>query len=243
MQGQDGTVKVGCSAMPEERAKTIEAQSGKKIIRRYVTDKCSNHFEVESIAHKTLSKYRLMGEWFSCDFEVAVNAVCEAFTVAARFNFEDSKRKQKENEKFAEDMVRAFYPELFEDESSPSDKLDLNRWIPEKKDEGPIKEFLQDMYKSTIEDCGAEEAEEYINLLSKIESVGVTKCKDEIQGVFCDFFYAVDGEVDTYYCDWPQILNLMALTILKNDNSLLASHPTKVSWRDPLPCLTLTNMV
>lgn len=228
LQSQDGTVKVGCSAMPEGRAKTIEAQSGKKIIKKYVTDKCSNHFEVESVAHKTLSKYRLMGEWFGCDFEVAVSAVCEAFATVAKFNFEDSQKSQKENEKFAEELVRAFYPELFEDESKPSDKLDLNRWVPEKKDEGLIKEFLQEMCESTIEDCGTEEAQEYINLLSKIDSVGVTKCKDEIQSLLCDFFYAVDGEIDCYYCDWPQIRSLMALTILKTD-ILLASLPAKVS--------------
>lgn len=67
-----GRVKIGHTTRPHSRMQAIETAIGLSIARSFVTPKFKAYTEAESRAHKLLDKYRGRGEWFSCDYELAV---------------------------------------------------------------------------------------------------------------------------------------------------------------------------
>lgn len=109
------------------------------------------------------------------------------------------------------------FRELFqiEIEDDPKNRLDLDRWEPSEADTFAIARFLMDAYHGTLETADKEAAQEYMDLYNEVRKKGVLACKDAIQGVLCDYFWAVDGEIEEYYKNCPDILEMMNLTILK----------------------------
>jgi hypothetical protein len=73
-----GRVKVGHTTRPSARMQAIETAIGLSIARSYVTPKFKAYTEAESRSHKLLDKYRGRGEWFTCDFDLAV-VVAQAY--------------------------------------------------------------------------------------------------------------------------------------------------------------------
>ena len=67
-----GRVKIGHTTRPKTRMQAIEAAIGLSIARSYVTPRFKAFTEAEHRAHKLLDKYRGRGEWFTCDYELAV---------------------------------------------------------------------------------------------------------------------------------------------------------------------------
>lgn len=214
-QNEIGLVKIGCSKNVSKRKKTLETQSGKRAIGFYCTSGCSNQYKVEQVAHRTLKKCRVEGEWFKCDFETAVQAVNDAFLSTAEFDFISKEKADEDAKNSAKEFVKKFYPDLFSDDTDPKDKLDLDKWEPSDVDKEPILAFLLNWYKGTLEAAGPEEAEEYISLYNEVIGKGIPACKDKIQGVLCDIFWAVDGEIEEYYKGDEDLIKMMNLTILK----------------------------
>ena len=67
MQDADSRIKIGKSVEPEKRLKSIQTGQGRKVslIREYRYPNEDTAFTVESSLHRRLSRFRLMGEWFS----------------------------------------------------------------------------------------------------------------------------------------------------------------------------------
>lgn len=70
-----GRVKIGHTTRPHSRMQAIETAIGLSIDRSFVTPKFKAFTETEHRSHKLLDKYRGRGEWFNCDFDLAVVVV------------------------------------------------------------------------------------------------------------------------------------------------------------------------
>lgn len=220
LQSEEGPVKVGCSKNVRFRAHTVETISGRKIVCVWHTKVCSNYNFVEKQAHKYLDEHRTIGEWFNCDFNIAKAAVSNAFEKFAEFDFQTKEEAERRAEEAVKYFAKKFLPELSYNKQAPSERLDLERWIPSENDKGIVMQFLMDAYTGTMECADEEAAQEYIDLYKKVEKDGVCSCKGEIQGVVCDYFWAVDGEIEEYYKGDNSILEIMNLTILKEPVSV-----------------------
>lgn len=218
-QSEDGPVKVGCSKDVRVREHTIQTSSGRKITNVWHTEDCSNYNFVEKQAHKLLKNYRTIGEWFDCDFNTAKAAVSNVFKKFAEFNFQTNEEAERQAKETAEYFAKKFLPELFYNEQVPSEMLDLERWVPSENDKGIVMQFLMDAYVGTLECADEESAQEYIDLYRQVENDGICSCKDEIQGIVCEYFWAVDGKIETFYKGCTNILEVMSLTIIKEPMS------------------------
>lgn len=78
LQSASGLVKVGVSGNLHQRISALEQASGLKITKSISFPPSSVSFLVEKKSHELLSKYRQVGEWFSCSFDGAVRAVKRA---------------------------------------------------------------------------------------------------------------------------------------------------------------------
>lgn len=72
-------VKIGVSKNIIKRISAIEGASGYKIVDYFITEKCSNSYEIEHMAHQYFRDNRLFGEWFKVDFNNAVSVVKELY--------------------------------------------------------------------------------------------------------------------------------------------------------------------
>lgn len=220
IQSLTGLVKVGCSKDVERRKRAIENSSGTKILKVWDTEECSNYFQVERESHKVIHEFRIIGEWFNCSFDVAVFAVAESFEKFAEFNFVTDEDEEKQVNESLEKLERLLYPEHFEEED-PYDMIDLDSWIPVETDEKDILDFVMGGYLCALECKDEEKSQEYMGLYNKIKIEGIVSCKGDIQEIFCDYFWSVNGEIERYYSDYPDIIRLMYLTILKKPVDLL----------------------
>lgn len=83
---ENGNVKIGVSKNVEKRISAIKGASGYKIKDCFVTEKCSNAFEIEKMAHEYFKEKRLFGEWFKADFKEAVDVVKSLHENFSRFS-------------------------------------------------------------------------------------------------------------------------------------------------------------
>ena len=70
---EDGSVKIGMSINPEQRIKSISASNQSKLTRKWISNAVSDFQKLEFKAHNHFKKFRLNGEFFSVNFDVAVN--------------------------------------------------------------------------------------------------------------------------------------------------------------------------
>ena len=73
----DGLVKIGCSINVEFRLKTIEGQSGRSLVEFHCVEfeMRSEATKAESEIFKELESFRLNGEWFDVDYQLAKDKV------------------------------------------------------------------------------------------------------------------------------------------------------------------------
>lgn len=72
IKAEDGAVKIGISTKPDGRIDTIEAMSGRPIVRKFVSPAMPDYDMLEKVMHVHFAKYRIAGEWFGIDFDAAV---------------------------------------------------------------------------------------------------------------------------------------------------------------------------
>lgn len=71
-----GAVKVGVSKSPKERLEKISFQSGRKLVDFDVVKvESGSAFKIESKVKRSLKKYLLNGEFFSCSYQLAKEKV------------------------------------------------------------------------------------------------------------------------------------------------------------------------
>lgn len=78
---EDGLlVKIGISKHPRFRMATLQAETGKPLILAFQSKPRPRYLatRVEKKAHELMAEWRHHGEWFSCDDEMAIDAVHRA---------------------------------------------------------------------------------------------------------------------------------------------------------------------
>ncbi|WP_409266802.1 GIY-YIG nuclease family protein [Massilia sp. BHUDP2] len=70
-----GLIKVGQSAEPAKRLKTIAGYVGCPDLKSWVSPRVCEYKRLERESHAKLSEWRIAGEWFNCSMELAVAAV------------------------------------------------------------------------------------------------------------------------------------------------------------------------
>lgn len=73
--GDGPKIKIGKSASPEARTKTLVNICGIKNPKVFISNECSSMSQKESLCHKYYSQLRVHGEWFYAPFSDAVEAV------------------------------------------------------------------------------------------------------------------------------------------------------------------------
>lgn len=68
-------VKVGCSATPQRRIKTLSKTLGLINPKLYVSAKCYKHYDYEKVIHCELGNKRKSGEFFNVSFTDAVKVI------------------------------------------------------------------------------------------------------------------------------------------------------------------------
>lgn len=86
MQSDSGQIKIGISKNVKKRKKSLENSGFMKITNYYKTRPCSNPFEIERAMHKHFEKFRLRGEWFSCEAGDAITVLDNVFSEMAKFD-------------------------------------------------------------------------------------------------------------------------------------------------------------
>lgn len=83
LMNENSLVKIGTSANPNERKSRIETMSGYEVVNIYQSELCWNPYRIEAAAHKYFSNHRKQGEWFSVDFNDAVDIVKQLYEISA----------------------------------------------------------------------------------------------------------------------------------------------------------------
>jgi len=72
IQKKNKLVKIGISKNPEKRINAIETHNGEQSVKKFVSKKLLNYMEVEKKMHNYFKDFRVRGEWFNVDFDLAV---------------------------------------------------------------------------------------------------------------------------------------------------------------------------
>src|SRR5574343_13539 len=90
-------IKIGRTKNPEKRIRAISTQSGFCPINVWISKESINFKEMEIEAHKVLSKYRIIGEYFDFDFLCATQLIGSLeFIAVTDLDNETAIRKEKE---------------------------------------------------------------------------------------------------------------------------------------------------
>lgn len=75
MENSQGYVKIGVSANPEHRAKSLQTGSCYQIVELFFTGPCYNAYYLEKLAHDYFRSLKVYGEWYRCSFDEAKNLI------------------------------------------------------------------------------------------------------------------------------------------------------------------------
>lgn len=73
IRSDEGPVKIGISIHPEKRIRSIGLASGRSIVQAFVSPEIPNPQQIEVLLFERFAAKRMVGEWFSIDFDEAVN--------------------------------------------------------------------------------------------------------------------------------------------------------------------------
>lgn len=97
IQNEIGLVKIGFTNKPNNRINSIAANSGLKIIRRYISAPCFDFADIEKQLHQHFSYAHKLGEWFDILFDQAVDALNAHFPSSVQSNNQSLTPFQFEN--------------------------------------------------------------------------------------------------------------------------------------------------
>lgn len=108
IDGGSGLVKVGRSLSPQTRINGIASSGGFKIQRQWVSPAVAYHSKLELKSHEELAQYRVLGEWFSCSFEMAVATVTRLVPEFAECDEEAEAKARLQGEENMRMIIGAF---------------------------------------------------------------------------------------------------------------------------------------
>lgn len=126
---KNGNVKIGVSKNIVKRIAAIEGASGYKIEDYYITEKCSNSYAIEHMAHEYFRNGRLFGEWFNIDFNDAINVVKSLYEK----HYKILQRKAEENN--ISRIIEILYPKDYREYEFSDEFIDLSIAVAEKMKE------------------------------------------------------------------------------------------------------------
>jgi hypothetical protein len=71
MTNSEGLVKIGMSRNPSERRFSVQCECGSPIKLEFQTE----GWNIEKIVHKELAEFHVIGEWFNCSKELAIERI------------------------------------------------------------------------------------------------------------------------------------------------------------------------
>jgi phage anti-repressor protein len=156
VQNELGLVKIGFAHNPAKRFKTIEANSGLKIVESYVSPVCFNFAEIEKSLHNQFAAYRKAGEWFSVDFNTVKKAIDTHFlTVDARELTTPALKS----------LIPISQSQIGTDTVQAVDARTLHQWLE-------VKSRFNDWIRNRISEYEFVENQDYISLTKNLVSGG-----------------------------------------------------------------------
>jgi hypothetical protein len=67
-----GLIKIGRSSCPKRRITEIAKATGTAVVKQFISPICLNAHTIERYLHKHFAEHRQQGEWFTVDFQTAV---------------------------------------------------------------------------------------------------------------------------------------------------------------------------
>lgn len=100
-------------------------------------------------------------------------------------------------------------------EQNAGRELHLDKWWPAEDQRPRLLAYFKDNYEGTRDNCGTddEQTSEAMALYKKVQRHPLWSIKEEIQGHFAEMFYCVQGLPEKYYEKWPEIIDLINLTV------------------------------
>jgi hypothetical protein len=93
--------------------------------------------------------------------------------------------------------------------------LHPEKWVPDEKDKPKIVTELLNYYLGTLDNCGPddEQTAEAHELYMQVLNHPLSDCKNDVQNFFADTYWAVHGEIERYYGNDPEFIDLINLTV------------------------------
>lgn len=73
----EGPIKVGIAINPRKRVMELECANGIRFPAIWISPVCLNAGRVEILLHARMDRYRLVGEWFTIPFYIAVGMAAQ----------------------------------------------------------------------------------------------------------------------------------------------------------------------
>ena len=156
IQNEFGLVKIGFAHNPDNRFKTIEANSGLKIVESYVSPVCFNFAEIEKSLHNQFANFRKAGEWFEIDFNTVKNAIDTHFLAVDSHELTTPALKS---------LIPISQSQIGTDTVQAVDARTLHQWLE-------VKSRFNDWIRNRITEYDFTDGQDYISLTKNLVSGG-----------------------------------------------------------------------
>jgi len=154
IQNEFDLVKIGFAHNPTKRFKTIEANSGLKLVESYVSPVCFNFAEIEKSLHHQFASVRETGEWFNIDFITVKNAIDTHFLTVDSHELTTPALKS---------LIPISQTQMGTDTVQAVDARELHQWLE-------VQTQFKDWIKRRIDEYGFIDGQDFCSNLS--ESTG-----------------------------------------------------------------------
>ncbi len=177
IEGSEG-VKIGCSIHPEKRVRQLMLISG-STGRKYISRKVVDMFSYEKSLHNNFMEFKLVGEWFNIDFQVAVNAVIEICSSTTDDHIIIAEMKQKTNDERLSQAYKQSVDDLvYVGRNSVSDRKLFNKLM-----EGTVylAESIEDKsFIDKLREVGSENITDLLAIRSIIQSEMISELTEAL---------------------------------------------------------------
>ena len=163
----DNTIKIGITTYPYTRLHQIETSSGKEIVDWYVEKSCVNYKSIESQMHNIFKNNRLKGEWFTSNFNEAVNKL----KVLKKKYICESNKDDNEKIKIL-NLLKLALEIKYEEYEEWSLKYNFDSWTPTNEDIDTVKNVIKENIEYNNKEYNGDDnecLEEYLEIINKNE--------------------------------------------------------------------------
>lgn len=96
-RAEEGPTKIGISATPRKRVKSIETSLGERFDFLWASDECMNAQAIEASLLEKLRQHRTIGEWVALPFQFVVEIVSREKFVAPDYKAHQERLRRASN--------------------------------------------------------------------------------------------------------------------------------------------------